>query len=334
VRKKLISYLLIVSALCLKGQDVHFSQYYFSPLSLNPAFTGHFKGDYRLFGNHRSQWKDINSAYSTFSAGGDFNMYPSNMNFSGGLLFISDRSAKYLSVNKIIPSAAWHVKIGTYKFHAGIQPALVIKSVNFNAFSFPNQLNWDIGGFDKMLPNNESGEVSQISYLDLNAGMGVTKKFGKLETELSVAWFHLNRPNESFFDNSNKLPVRQAYTMMAAYPVAKKIVLRAHTLYGYTTLVSDWVSGVNVEYILSTDPFFTNAVFAGFMWRDGFNRNADAGIITVGMHYSHYTVGLSYDVTFSKLKTSVDNKGGYEIAVIYRGKNTRLTKKIIPCDRY
>jgi type IX secretion system PorP/SprF family membrane protein len=328
-------YILLMTAACFfaRGQDVHFSQYYFSPLSLNPAFTGHFKGDFRLFGNHRSQWKEINSAYSTFSAGGDMNFYPQNVNCSAGLLFLTDRSAKYLSVNKIIPSIATHIKIDRWKFHVGIQPSIVIKSIDLNSFSFPNQLNWDKGGFDKALPNNETGS-QRIAFFDLNAGVGATRRFGKLEAEASYAWFHLNSPSESFFDQNNSLALRQAFTLMGAYPVARRFLLRAHTLYGFTTRVGDWISGVNAEYILSEDPFFTNAIFAGFMWRDGFNRNADAGIFTVGMHYSHYTIGLSYDVTMSKLRTAVDSKGGYEIAVIYRGRNTRLTKKIIPCDRY
>ena len=72
----------------MNAQDIHFSQFYFSPLSLNPANTGNYKGDYRLFGNYRSQWRDISKAYNTFSAGGDFNIYPSNQNVSGGLIFI------------------------------------------------------------------------------------------------------------------------------------------------------------------------------------------------------------------------------------------------------
>jgi hypothetical protein len=70
------------------------------------------------------------------------------------------------------------------------------------------------------------------------------------------------------------------------------------------------------------------------MWRDGFKRNPDAGIVTAGINYSHYTIGFSYDITFSQLKTAVDSKGAFEIALIYKAKNTRLSKKAIPCERY
>jgi hypothetical protein len=105
-------------------------------------------------------------------------------------------------------------------------------------------------------------------------------------------------------------------------------------MYGLTTKVSDWVSGFNVEYILLKNNFFTNSVFGGFMWRAGINRNSDAGILTAGINYSNYTIGFSYDITMSKLKTAVDNKGAFEIAIIYKAKNTRLNKIEIPCERY
>ena len=64
------------------------------------------------------------------------------------------------------------------------------------------------------------------------------------------------------------------------------------------------------------------------------HSNSDAGIATVGMNIKHYTIGFSYDVTFSALKTAVNSKGAFELAFIYRAKSTRLVKKIIPCERY
>lgn len=328
----LILLLLIVKA---SGQDIHFSQYYFSPLSLNPANTGNYHGDYRIFGNYRSQWRELDKAYNTYSAGGDLNLYPKNVNVSPGLLFISDRSASYLSVTKILPSAAIHLKLAGFKLHFGVQPGIVIKSIDFYKHSFPNQLNWNTGEFDNTLPNTEPNVGQRFTYLDLNAGFAASRKIGKFEPEIGFAAFHLNRPRESFLDNKkNKLPVREALNGAISYSVTPKVILKLHSLYGYTTKANDWVSGLNVEYVLSRTAFFANSVFVGFMWRDGFKRNYDAGIVTAGFNYSHYTVGFSYDITMSELKTSVNSRGALELAFIYRAKSTRLTKKIIPCERY
>lgn len=329
-----IALALILLTTLVMGQDVHFSQYYFSPLSLNPANTGNFKGDYRFFGNYRSQWRDISKAYNTFSVGGDMNFFPNNLNFAGGLMFLNDKSGGNLTVTKIMPSGAFHKKIAGFNLHAGIQPGIVIKSIDFYANSFPNQLNWTTGKFDNTLPNYETGVVQRHINLDINIGFGASRRFGKFEPEIGLAYFHLNKPKESFLGDNNRLTVRQAYNAALSYHINKAFVVKVHSLCGYTTKASDLVSGVNLEYILSEDPFFTNSVFAGFMWRDGFKRNTDAGIVTVGANWSHYTIGFSYDITMSQLKTSVDSKGAFEIAFIYRSKSTRLTKKEIPCERY
>lgn len=316
------------------AQDVHFSQYYLSPLSLNPANTGNYRGDYRFFGNYRSQWREINKAYNTMSVGGDMNFFPHNKQYSAGLLFINDKSGGNLQVNKILLSGARHLKMNGYKIHLGIQPAIVIKTLDFNANSFPNQLNWDIGGYDHTLPNNEAFANQVYTYFDLNAGSSISKKMGKIEPEIGITLFHLTQPNESFFGKKNKLLLRQGYTAALSYSVSNNVILKLHSLYGFTTKASDWVSGVNVEYVLDRDAFFENSIFGGLMWRSGIGRNSDAGIATVGFNIKHYTIGFSYDVTFSTLKTAVNSKGAFELAFIYRAKSTRLVKKVIPCERY
>ena len=52
-------------------QDVHFSQFYASPLTLNPANAGIFDGDLRMTANYRSQWGTVSKAYSTMAASVD-----------------------------------------------------------------------------------------------------------------------------------------------------------------------------------------------------------------------------------------------------------------------
>src|SRR5689334_3645512 len=55
------------------AQDLHFSQFFNSPLTTNPANTGFIPdGDYRLGINYRNQWSAIMTVpYKTMSAFGD-----------------------------------------------------------------------------------------------------------------------------------------------------------------------------------------------------------------------------------------------------------------------
>lgn len=318
---------------CL-AQDIHFTQYYFSPLSLNPANTGNYNGDYRGMINYRSQWREIDKAYNTISAGADMNLYPFNQKVSGGLYFINDKSGGNLVQNKIFISAAAHKKIAGFDLHAGIQPGIVMKSIDFNSHSFPNQLNWNTGYFDNTLPNNETNVQPKTNYFDLNAGFVASKRINKLEAEVGLAFFHITKPRETFLENDNKLKLRQMYNLELRYYLNSRIILKPHTMIDATTKASDWITGLNVEYTLNKTPFFTNAVFAGFMFRDGFKRITDAGMFTAGFRYQNYTFGFSYDVNVSKLHTATNYKGATEFALIYTAKNTRMVKKQIPCDRY
>ncbi len=81
----------------MQAQDPHFSQFFASPLTLSPAFTGKFDGSWRLAANHRNQWPSIPKAYVTSSASFDLPILKKNIPdgdiFGVGLSGISDASA-------------------------------------------------------------------------------------------------------------------------------------------------------------------------------------------------------------------------------------------------
>ena len=81
----------------LQAQDPHFSQFFASPLTLKPALTGKFDGQFRLAANHRDQWASIPKAYVTTSASLDFgimkNKLPDNDVLGIGISGLSDQSA-------------------------------------------------------------------------------------------------------------------------------------------------------------------------------------------------------------------------------------------------
>ena len=55
------------------AQDVHTTQFYASPLTLNPALTGGFDGQLRASLNYRDQWRGLlPSPFVTTSASLDF----------------------------------------------------------------------------------------------------------------------------------------------------------------------------------------------------------------------------------------------------------------------
>jgi len=56
------------------AQDIHFSQFFETPLLRNPALAGIFTGDVRVQGVFRDQWNSVTNAYKTASLNGEYKM--------------------------------------------------------------------------------------------------------------------------------------------------------------------------------------------------------------------------------------------------------------------
>ena len=62
----LIFFYLMGGNICY-SQDIHFSQFYNTPLLLNPGLTGASNADLRAIVNYKDQWRIIGSPYKTFA---------------------------------------------------------------------------------------------------------------------------------------------------------------------------------------------------------------------------------------------------------------------------
>ena len=100
--KKVPALLVVVIAhLYVHAQDPHFSQFFSSPLTLNPAYTGKFDGSFRVAGNYRNQWPTINNAFTTATASVDFdilqNRIPEFDTWGIGIMGMNDQSGGLIS---------------------------------------------------------------------------------------------------------------------------------------------------------------------------------------------------------------------------------------------
>src|SRR5215213_2381447 len=79
------------------AQDPHFSQFFASPLTLNPALTGKFDGIVRVAGNYRDQWPAISKAFVTSTASVDMGILdgrlPQGDTWGVGLMAMTDKTA-------------------------------------------------------------------------------------------------------------------------------------------------------------------------------------------------------------------------------------------------
>ena len=57
------------------AQDVHFSQFFETPLWRNPSLAGIYNGDTRVQAVYRNQWNSVTDAYKTGSLNAEFKMH-------------------------------------------------------------------------------------------------------------------------------------------------------------------------------------------------------------------------------------------------------------------
>src|SRR5258706_18607 len=63
---------LLAIHITVKAQDIHFSQFFETPLLRNPALAGIFTGSYRIQMVYRDQWRSVTDGYRTGSLNGEY----------------------------------------------------------------------------------------------------------------------------------------------------------------------------------------------------------------------------------------------------------------------
>ncbi|MFH2141446.1 MAG: PorP/SprF family type IX secretion system membrane protein [Bacteroidota bacterium] len=317
------------------AQDIHFSQFWASPLSLSPYQTGNYKGDWRFMNNYRNQWRALSVPFRTISVGYDQVFHIYNEKISAGIYVVNDNSgAASLTVNKIYLSGAYHKTINRNNFHFGIQPGFVLKSFGTDELTFPGQFDMTTGYFNSQLSNNETNLDENLSYFDLNLGVAWSRKYKDFEPIVGISAFHINFPKETFLPDKNRLPLRLSIYGGGTYDITKLFYLKPHLLYMRHTQATEFLLGTNIGVKFNENSIKLHSIYFGTMFRDGLNTKLDAFIGVVGIEIYNFDIGFSYDFNISPLKVVTNKKGAFEISIIYIGASTLLQKISIPCDRY
>lgn len=313
------------------SQDPHFSQYFASPLTLNPAYTGNYNYPSRLATNFRSQWQGIGLPYLTGTASFDSHLFRSRLNdrnkVAMGILGLYDQSIGGLyRANHMAVSVGYHLILDqdyTSQISAGFQYALVNKRLDITRISFEDQFVGD--GFDLSRPNNLNLQHTAIGYSDWNAGVlyNKTSDAGSLYVGLSA--YHLSRPRESFSgDQGQFVDVRLAGQAGGTAYIGKSGTLMV-SMQGMTQGQSrQLVAGMAYGHQLPND----NQDI--IIYLGGWYRFSDAVIPYLGWQYSNLQIGLSYDLTTSGLHLSKTNNRSFEVSLIYHFLDLSEYRRKIP----
>ncbi len=352
MRTLLIS-LLIFCVLNSHAQDPNFSQFFTSPLTLNPALTGKFDGVFRVAGNYRNQWPSINNAFTTATASFDVNILRNHIpefdQFGVGVLVLNDKSANgALQNNYVALSTSYHKALDENGFHQvglGFQGAWINQRFDRTKVTFEDELTTN--GWMPMT-SSETFNQSQlsVSLFDASVGAfynGTTNGINNIYFGTSI--YHVNQPRQSFQNAQYFLRSRITLQAGGMLPLNGGNALHISGLHSMQQGAYNTVFGAaymlnlsHTGFSLSSadrsayDDFRETNLYAGLWTR--LNNVNDALIPYVGLEWHDLRFGFSYDVNVSSLKPGSNLKGGAEISLIYIKKPGDPYAKKLNCPKF
>lgn len=327
---------LILATSFSMAQDVHFTQYSFNPLSLNPACGGLFDDDFRFAAIYRNQWQTIAVPYNSTAISAEFNQKMKKGNqLSYGINFMYDRAgdSKFSSIYPAI-NLSYQKFFGKqerlkHALSLGVQPALLVRSFSTAELEFENQYN-STSGVDPSSNNGESFSRFSRSNFDLNAGLAY--KLGVLQKHFITLGFsmsHILQPKQSFYNDEEILLNRnyRVNNQMEFYLHPKWNVI-TDFIFEMQDTKSEYVMGLMGKYKINKTQAKEYALYLGTYYRVN-----DAAAVMLGFDYNRFHTGITYDVNTSPLKRASNTYGAIEIAMIYTYsyvKKPNETLKICP----
>lgn len=303
----------------LLAQDLHFSQFFHSPLTTNPANTGFIPdADFRLGAHYRSQWTQVPVPYKTISIYGDAQVFRDRLETGwlglGGVILQDKAGTGALTSTKIYGSAAYHQMLGnTGLLSAGFNVGFSAKRVDFTKLTFDNQ--WTGKFFDVTLPSGEVFNTNQVSYLDMQAGINYAWfPTDNLYVHGGASIHHLNQPRESFFNATpnydNRLSPRYIGFVDAVIKLNDQWIISPSAYFSMQAKSTNMMVGMHANFNLSGDG--EQQLLGGLYYRPG-----DAIIPMIGYQWKNFMFMFSYDATSMSKFNNV--AGANELYLQYKG---------------
>ncbi len=349
MKKFLVISFLLCFLINAQAQDRLFSQFYASPLTLNPALTGAFEGRYRVSAIYRDQWAEaLKDPYATFSTALDLRWRMGEVkskykDFAAvGLLFYNDKAgALEFSTTSILVSGAYHKALddkNTQYLSLGFQLGVAQKNINYADVTFEDQFNGTTGYSN---PTNERLPENNFAFGDYSVGLNYvfSPQYSKTRFFVGGAMHHFTQPSVSFYHNSNsesttpdnKLDARYSAQLSAYLPATDGVQLQPRVIFDKQGGHMKLDAGLNIR--INTSEYRNLAMHIGGYVRpvqdydDSFR--VDALVALLGIEFNNVLIGMSYDLNLGELSSF--NRRTFEFSVAYLGE---YEDDVILCPKF
>jgi type IX secretion system PorP/SprF family membrane protein len=325
-----------VASVC--AQDLHFSQFFETPLLRNPALAGIFTGDYRIQGVYRDQWNSFTNGYRTGSFNGEYKLPVGRTDdfLTLGLQILYDKAGTAgLTSTQVFPVINYNKSLSNSHpmyLSLGFMGGYVEKRIDVSKITTNSQ--FDGAAFNPSLPTGETFPTPDIHYWDGSVGMSFNSSFGQNQQHtmyFGVAYHHLNRPMNSFYQNTAvELQPKWVVSGGAKFNIDERSEFTVQADYSSQGVARETIGGVMYGYKLgefSDDPKYVLGIGA-------YMRLGDAFIPVIKLDMLPLSMAISYDVNISTLNTVSQGQGGFELSISYTGfldrENSSKNKMLCP----
>jgi type IX secretion system PorP/SprF family membrane protein len=319
MKKILLIGSILFAGIC-EAQDPHFSQYYASQQTVNPASVGMFSGDMRLSGLYRQQWPQYGTPFvsGTFAFEVKPKGYRDGENINrlafGGLAVFDKTPDNVLTGQYIYGTVAYAKALdeeGHHKIGIGFMGGLNQRMLDASKLTFGSQYTGD--------PNNPWGYsaneniTSQKSAsFDIHSGINYSYETEEKLFYIGASAYHLAGAKELFTKGNNVLDhVPRRYNANAGFNTinANGTRFAASALFMTQQKVNEVMAGATVGF-----PF---AEENGVLYTGAWYRLNEAIIPTINLQWKTINLGFSYDA-FVSSKNTLTKPRSIEFSLAYR----------------
>ncbi len=327
---KLLPVVMLWMAVSVRAQDAQFTQFYASPMYLNPAFTG-LTFEHRFVANYRNQWPGVKTAYQTAMVTYDYNM--TDLNSGLGFTVMQDRSGTAgLTHTQVGACYSYHFKINKFaEIRMGANLNFNMKRIDFTKLRFNDQIATGSG------VSIEATHYEPLNFMDFAAGALLNSN----EYWLGLSARHLTQPNSSMV--GDKVPLPLSISLHGGY----RFILEQKSRVDLRKYVSPAFNlrheakydqlDIGVYYFhmpLNVGLWYRGLPFKKYAPTYG-NRESIALLIGLDLSPRLVRIGYSFDLTVSRLGIA-NSLGAHELSIIYEiaKKRKRNKRVLVSCPKF
>jgi type IX secretion system PorP/SprF family membrane protein len=313
LKKYLLYGIGICLSLHLAAQDAHWTQWYYVPQSVNPAYSGIKEHTLEAGAIYRNQWQNVPVGFNTFMLFGNTDIQKEkikNVTLGGTILHDIAGASKFTTdqVNFSIGYKKYFLEKNLLLSFA-VQPNWKTAGFKTNDLTFGKNYNGE--RYDASLNNGETFLNQRSSSFSLNTGLVAIYRYEKFHFTLGYARFYDAGKNKNALSNLKiKAEQRQNITSGAQYEYSKKTKLKFDLALYFIDKQKEWINA----YTITHQP---NLKKSEFLSASIMHRNKDAVSLGVGYEKNEWQGFFAYDFNVSKFKVATRYQGAFEIGVKY-----------------